>query len=103
MSFYLFDIIDLPPADHWRESLIERPYDWREPDESTPIDAKVWVRQGIEWTRRHYAGIGKFYTSGYTSWTSTSIYSAYDLMVLADPAKPDRVPPADWKPKEKEQ
>lgn len=86
----------------WQESLIERPHEWQVPDESTPADAKVWVRSAVgPWVKRHLAAVvhGKVFAwaNGHTSWTNTH-QSQWDYCVLADPDAQDCEPPADYVP-----
>jgi len=96
----IFDLKDLPPAEQWESSLIRRPRTWRVPDENTPIDAEVFVReqQGAPWIKRHFAGENRTWNSGYTSWSTKHRTSSWYQIVLADPDNPDLMPPLDWKP-----
>jgi hypothetical protein len=90
----------------WQESLIERPHEWQVPDESTPADAKVWVRsRKASWLKRHFAAVvnGKFFAwaNGHTSWTAdwtADHQSQWEYAVLADPDNHDREPPKDYVP-----
>ena len=82
----------------WKDSLIERPHEWKVPDENTPNDAKVWMRSRVTgWVKRHFAAVvhGQFFAwaNGHTSWTNTH-QSQWDYCVLADPADPDHEPSA---------
>lgn len=94
-------VTDLPTD--YRESLIERPkpaWHWPEPDESTPVDAKCWVRRfaGDEWLRRYHAKTGCCWVDGETSWSSGGLTSVWSDIVLADPNNPNAVPPQDFVP-----
>ena len=96
------DPATIPP---WEESLIERPYVWQVPNETTPIDTPCLARDFVDnvWLRRYSAGFENGVTycwdDGKTAWSSGGLdRSVWTFIVLADPNNPDRVPPADWKP-----
>lgn len=84
------------------EYTIEPPYEWKVPDETTPVDAKVWARNNnIRWFKCHFkekdSNCFRTWENGWTSW-STHLYTAWDYCVLADPENPDRKPDDNWRP-----
>jgi hypothetical protein len=93
--------LDIDPATiptNWEHSLIERPYQWRVPDEHTPVDTPVFVRDSVRWYRRLFAQQGRAFADGGTSWSSSGITTSWKQIVLADPDNPNRQPPHYWKP-----
>jgi hypothetical protein len=80
-SSSLFGFDEMPG---WEKSRIRRPVKWITPDETTPVDTKVWARNhGDDWHQRHWAGNGKCWYAGETSWTSDVAASSWDEVVIA--------------------
>ena len=80
------------------DSLIERPHVWRYPGPDTPIDAPVWWWHAEfaenRWMRAHWAGPGRIFANGHTSWTADGrVWSEFTHAILADADHPDKVPP----------
>ncbi len=102
------DIADLPSPSRWKDSLIERPYDWQPVPDDAPMDTPVWVYAPpdpplypvLGWLLRYYAGSGRVWANGRRSYDNcmTLLADRERTMVLADPNDPDRKPPDDWRP-----
>lgn len=73
----------------------KKPWHWPKPDETTPVDAKVWCRLDSDapWSKRHYAGGSYAWKDGMTKWISESTKSSWDFIVLANPDDLDEIPP----------
>jgi hypothetical protein len=71
---------------------------WPTPDENTPVDTKVWVKDQSKqgWLKRHFADdLYMAWNVGCTCFTTTTEPDRWNYMVLANPANPDEVPPMD--------
>lgn len=73
ISYYsdLFQFYTMPK---WEDSKIRRPVVWVAPDENTPVDTPVWVRDegSTVWHKRYWAGQGegRCWDMGATSWSA---------------------------------
>jgi len=74
----------------------EKPWHWPKPDASTPIDAKVWVRndEDMKWEKAHYAKMQLIWFNYHSSWTAKTTCKP-DYIVLANPDDLDEMPPID--------
>jgi len=83
--------------------------EWREPDETTPVDTPVWVRDFADhdWNCRKYAKSGHAYWKNGSSTTplaaadDTETILMWHQIVLANPDDPYQPPPLDWAPQSK--
>jgi hypothetical protein len=75
----------------------KKPWHWPKPDESTPVDAKVWCRytKADGWRPRYSSKLGHAWDSGRTSWTAYDEETSWNYIVLANPDDLDEIPPMD--------
>jgi hypothetical protein len=73
----------------------KKPWHWPEPDETTPVDTKVWCRNvgNGKWYREIYNRNGCVFDSGRNSWTSQGYSFPWNYTVLANPDNLDEMPP----------
>lgn len=94
-AFWTLECLNIDPASipPWEESLIHRPLQWREADETTPIDTLVWS-PCKPWRLRYYAGNGEVWVGGCTSKTSIVSERPSGPILIADHG--DEKPPEDY-------